>query len=146
MRQLSFALSTLGLVALLACGGEESTTADSPPVDAGPPATGSAAPSGTPQAAAEPAAMSPEAEGCLALVRDRRYREAVPPCTQALSARPDDTRIQEALAEARRGAAEEVAARAAQENAAQEAGEAREQAAQEAGETASEPTRDLLGD
>ncbi len=107
------------LLGALACGsGSESTT---PPVSSGTPAgrelveekPGTWKESAPAASSTEEAAAHPSVTSCLGLVKQSRWAEAVPPCTEAVRNAPGNQEVSAALARAKREAAAEATARAA---------------------------------
>ena len=112
---------TLFVFAVLACG--ESDTGQ----------TGAAAPvgasggerAGVPETPEPSVAVDPKVQGCLDLVRQLKYQEALPVCLAALKVDPGNQQVQDAVDKARaetaKLAAAEAATRAAGEGAAEQA-------------------------
>ena len=124
---------TLFVFAVLACGGSDTgQTGDA----------GSAAPAGKSASAPEtrgarPATpepsvtVDPKVQGCLDLIRQSKYQEALPVCLAALKVDPGNQQVQDAVDKARA----ETAKMAAAEAASQAVGEgAAEQATSKLGE------------
>jgi hypothetical protein len=100
----SFSVVVL-MLALMACSPSERPAAPegatAPPVSSQ--GMGAAPPPAAPQpAAVEPEPMAdPQAESCLALVRQARFQEALPVCTAALQNNPADAQVRGALDQAK---------------------------------------------
>jgi len=83
-------LAVIGLIlALAACGGQDGSSVETS--DAG--------------SADVAAGADPAVQGCLELVGDEQFAEAVPACMAALEQVPDSERAQAALEQARAGLA-----------------------------------------
>jgi hypothetical protein len=110
------------LLATLACGGQDSGSAPASG-GAGTGETGSGAmpTSGDVEKALE-GAVDPSVQSCLDLVREQKYAQAVPACTRAAKADPDNPEVASALQSAREQAASAQMPEAT--GAAREAGEA----------------------
>jgi len=108
--------------------GEESAS-ETPPVSAQGPAEGGSGSGaeGTP----------PEVQGCLDLVGDAKFREAVPVCLRAVEAAPGNEEVQQALDRAQREVAQSEAGEAA--------GSAKEAVEGEAGEASEGASKALEG-
>lgn len=94
-------LATLMVLALAACGGQEGG-------DAEPMAEGTGQAEGTLEdvaGTAEGLGVSPAVQGCLDLVRQARFEEAIPACTEAVAQSPESEEAKAALEQARQGAA-----------------------------------------
>lgn len=100
---------TLFVFAMLACGGTDTgQTGGAAPVG----------PSGGERASApetpEPSVtVAPKVQGCLDLVRQLKYQEALPVCLAALKVDPDNQQVQNAVDKARAETAKLAAAQAA---------------------------------
>lgn len=108
---LAFA-SGCALAFVLACGGQESS-----PPEGGAGAAGAAAEE-TPDVGAAREAMAevhPSVERCLDLVRAGDFEAALPSCMEAVGVDPDNEEVQQALDDAKAGAAEAQAGEAAGE-------------------------------
>jgi hypothetical protein len=111
---------TFFVFAMLACGGSDTAQ------------TGGAAPvgaSGEERASApetpEPSVQAdPKVQGCLDLMRQLKYQEALPVCLAALKVDPDDQQVQDAVDKARAETAKLAAAQAASQAAGEGAAEA----------------------
>ena len=132
---------TILAVAMLACGGSDTAptgeTGDAPPVSA----TGGGS-AGAPEAAPPPAptaaAVHPQVESCLDLVRKAQFQEALPVCLAALDFEPDNQEVRDAVEQARTEAAKRAAGAAA-------AGTGAEDAAAEAASQVEGLTGDAAG-
>jgi len=102
---------TILAVAMLACGGSDTAptgdtgeTGDAPPVSA----TGGGS-AGAPEAAPPPAptaaAVHPQVESCLDLIRKAEFEAALPVCLAALDFEPDNQEVRDAVEQARTEAA-----------------------------------------
>jgi hypothetical protein len=130
------ALATLVSAGLIACGGGNDSGGGS---SAG---AGAASQGGTPDVAAPRDGsavasiqqMSGDAKSCLDLVKSERYAEAISPCERALSdaAGTSSAQVQQALAEAKAGVAEQTKAAALKSAADSMAGKDPQAAAEEA--------------
>jgi hypothetical protein len=100
MRWFLIAMLCLGLAA---CGSEEAMesegmAAERAPASAAPAAPEAArAPMESAPAAAAPASEHPDVQGCLDLVRDAQFAQAVPVCVRALKVDPENEQVQQAL-------------------------------------------------
>jgi hypothetical protein len=105
---------------MFACGGSDTEQ------------TGAAAPGGervgVPDTPEPSATVDPKVQGCLDLIRQLKYQEALPVCLAALKVDPDNQQVQDAVDKARaetaKRAAAEAAGQAAGEGAAEQAGSA----------------------
>ncbi len=142
-------LLALALLALAACGGQDTAAGDAD-VAASPPASETATGE---SGSATGGAASPVVASCLDLVDQERWSQALPVCTRALGMDPENNDVQRALetakAESARqaGAASEKLAegQAAADDAAQRAGTAR-QNAEDAAASAGAARDALLGE
>ncbi len=108
MMRLAFVISVF---ALFACSGSDtSQTGDAGGV---PPVAG----------AAEEAAVAPEVQSCLDLIRQSEFQQALPVCVAALEIDPDNQQVQDAVSQARVETAKLAAAQAAGEATAEGAAE-----------------------
>ena len=111
---------TVFVFAVLACGGSDTGETG---------AAGGAAPGGESASAPETpepsVAVDPKVQGCLDLIRQSKYQEALPVCLAALKIDPGNQQVQDAVdkakAETAKLAAAEAASQAAGEGAADEA-------------------------
>ena len=103
----------IAIFALAACGGQETTTAETP----------GAAGSGLPPVEAQQQAAEslPQVERCLDLVRQTAFERALPVCLEALELDPENQQVQAALDQATAEVARIEGAGAAAEEAAGEA-------------------------
>jgi hypothetical protein len=114
---------------MFACGGSD--TGETGAAGEAAPGAESAAAGGTPEPSVE---VDPKVQGCLDLIRQSKYQEALPVCLAALKIDPDNKQVQDAVDKARA----ETAKVAAAEAASQAAGEAAAgEAASKLGEAAS---------
>ena len=99
---------TIFVFAVLACGGSDTGQTG----DAGGAALRgeSANASGTPEPSAT---VDPKVQGCLDLIRQSEYQEALPVCLAALKVDPDNQQVQDAVDKARAETAKLAAAEAA---------------------------------
>ena len=114
--------------AVLACGGSDTVQTE---------AAGGAAPGGesasAPDTPEPPATVDPKVQGCLDLIRQSKYQEALPVCLAALKIDPGNQQVQDAVNKAQT----ETAKMAAAEAASQAAGEgAADQATSQLGDAA----------
>lgn len=112
---------TIFVFAMLACGGSDTAQ------------TGDAAPAGSsggemaaaPDTPEPPATVDPKVQGCLDLIRQSKFQEALPVCLAALKVDPGNEQVQTAVekaqAETAKAAALEAATEAAGDAAADEA-------------------------
>ena len=120
---------TFFVFAMLACGGSDTApTGDAAPVDA----SGSEM-AAVPETPEPSVTVDPKVQGCLDLVRQSKYQEALPVCLAALNIDPGNQQVQDAVDKAKA----ETAKRAAAEAASQAVGEgAAEEASSKLGEAA----------
>jgi len=121
MRRIAIVISVLALVA---CSGSDSgqTTEAGGGQDVS--TAGGMSPA-APETGAAGVAVDPNVTGCLDLVRQSRFQEALPVCLAALDVDPDNQQVRDAVAKARSESAKVTAAeavgRAAAEGAAADA-------------------------
>jgi hypothetical protein len=131
------ALATLVSAGLIACGGGSDSGSGSS-AGAGAASQGGSLPDvAAPRAGSAVASiqqMSGDAKSCLDLVKSERYAEAISPCERALSdaAGTSSAQVQQALAEAKAGVAEQTKAAALKSAADSMAGKDPQAAAEEA--------------
>ena len=109
---------TLFVFAMLACGGSDTGQTG---------AAGGAAPVGAsagerasvPETPQPSVTVDPRVEGCLSLIRQAQFREALPVCLVALDVDPDNEQVRAALDQARTETAKVAAAEAAGQAAAE---------------------------
>jgi hypothetical protein len=84
----------IAILALAACGAQETATTETPGA-----AAGTAAEAGQPLAGVEQQAAEslPQVERCLDLVRQAAYERALPACLEALELDPENQQVQAAL-------------------------------------------------
>ncbi len=110
---------TLFVFAVLACGGSDT------------PQTGGAAPVGSsggervsvPETPEPSVALDPRVQGCLDLVRQAKFQDALPVCLAALKGNPGNQQLEDAVAQARAETAKLAAAQAASQAAGEGAAE-----------------------
>jgi hypothetical protein len=120
---------TVFVFAVLACGGSDTAP------------TGEAAPEGAaggemaaaPDTPEPPATVDPKVQGCLDLIRQSKYQEALPVCLAALKIDPGNQQVQDAVEKAQTETAKLAAAEAATEAA---GGAAADEAASQLGDAA----------
>jgi hypothetical protein len=128
---------TFFVFAMLACGGSDTgQTGGAAPVGAGGSERASA-----PETPEPSAAVDPKVQGCLDLIRQLKYQEALPVCLAALKVAPGNQQVQDAVNKARA----ETAKLAAAEAASQAAGEGAAEAATSELEEATGGMADKLG-
>ena len=110
--------------AVLACGGSD--TAQTGTADGAAPAAATGGERASVPETPEPSVMvDPKVQGCLDLIRQSKYQEALPVCLAALNIDPGNQQLQDAVDQARaetaKLAAAEAASQAVGEGAAEEA-------------------------
>jgi len=120
---------TVFVFAILACGGSDTA----PTGDAAPVGSSGDEMAAVPDTPEPPATVDPKVQGCLDLIRQSKYQEALPVCLAALKVDPGNQQVQAAVDKAQA----ETAKMAAAEAATQAAGEgAADQATSQLGEAA----------
>jgi len=100
---------TFFVFAMLACGGSDTAqTGDDAPVEA---RGGQMA--AAPETPEPSATVDPKVQGCLDLIRQLKYQEALPVCLAALKVDPGNQQVQDAVDKARAETAKMAAAQAA---------------------------------
>ena len=125
---------TFFVFAMLACGGSDTAqTGDDAPVEA---RGGQMA--AAPETPEPSATVDPKVQGCLDLIRQSKFKEALPVCLAALKVDPDNKQVQAAVekakAETAKLAAAEAAKQAAGEGAADQASSQLQEAAGKLGQ------------
>ena len=121
---------TFLVFAMLACGGSDTDQAGAgaEPVGAGgaePVAASGGERASVPETPEPSVTVDPKVQGCLDLIRQSKYQEALPVCLAALNVDPDNQQLRDAVdtarAETAKLAAAKAASQAAGEGAAEEA-------------------------
>lgn len=119
----------IAILALTACGAQETTTTQTPGAASEVGESGGSAPV---EAAQEAAVSFPQVERCLDLIREAAFARALPVCLEALDLDPQNQQVQAAVNQARTEVAKlEGATAAAQEAAGAAAGDAASQLEEE---------------